>query len=126
MGVVERVFGWLVTVLLLASFTVSGAFATPPDIGDPKATILGYIAEPVKIGETQLIPIDIGYMPKFKYGIIKFNKISPSVDIDDIILDPNQKYPHRIYVPVTVTGEGLFDIKGNITVEALDGEKFTN
>jgi alpha-tubulin suppressor-like RCC1 family protein len=49
-----------------------------------------------------------------------------SVKIGEIILDASRQAPYTAYVPVTVTGEGMFDFTGSITIEAPDGELFEN
>jgi hypothetical protein len=122
-GVVKRVFGWSVTVLLLASFTVSGAISKP--LIHP--TIYVKASEPVKIEEIALIPVSVIYVPKIGSGFVTFITNTSSVKAEKVTLDPNSRnFPYTVYVPVTVTREGLFDIKGNITVEAPNGEKFWN
>jgi hypothetical protein len=120
-GVVKQVFGWLVTVLLLASFTVSGAFATP--IKPIMAHIEGI--EPVKIGEKTFIPVQIDRLDfKLKSAKIWFETNTNSVKIDDVIVDVTKltSFPSTVYVPIAVTKEGLFDFEGILHIEALDGE----
>jgi hypothetical protein len=130
----NRVCGWLCAILALA-FSANCVWATEPDY-EPRAVIRFSLAEPIKIGETRLIPVEIGYSPKWKSGLIKFELdtrlhlqvgVDPnSVKIGEIILDASRQAPYTAYVPVTVTGEGRFDIKGTITIEAPDGELFDN
>jgi hypothetical protein len=124
---------WLCAILALA-FSANCVWATEPDY-KPRAVIRFSLAEPTKIGETRLIPVEIGYSPKWKSGLIKFELdasalqigVDPnSVKIGEIILDASRQAPYTAYVPVTVTGEGRFDIKGTITIEAPDGELFEN
>jgi hypothetical protein len=118
---VKQFFGWLVTVLLLASFMVSGAFATP--IKPIMAHIEGI--EPVKIGEKTFIPVQIDRLDfKLKSAKIWFETNTNFVKIDDTIVDVGKltSFPSTVYVPIAVIKEGLFDFEGILHIEALDGE----
>jgi hypothetical protein len=125
--------------MFLVSFALSGAFATPPDIGAPRAIILDYAIEPVKIGEKTFIPVQIDRLDselksakiwfEFNLRVPLQEGVSPnSVKIENAVVDASKltSFPYTVYVPMVVTGEGLFDFKGNIIVEAPDGEKFRN
>jgi hypothetical protein len=123
---VKQVFGWLVTVVLLAVFMAANALGSEMDY-EPRAIVMSSV-EPVKIGEKAFVPVEIRYSPKWKSAEIslEIKGVLNSIKTSKIELDSTMQAPYTAYIPVTVTKEGLFDIKGNITVEAPDGEKFRN
>ncbi|MDR1976702.1 MAG: hypothetical protein LBQ18_06890 [Campylobacteraceae bacterium] len=119
----------ILTAIFLVSFTVSGVLAST------YKPIIAYVkdAEPVKIGETALVPVQIDIMRfKLKSAKITFELnttlplregVSPnSVIIKEAVVDVSKKAPYTVYVPVTVTGDGMFDFKGTLHIEMCDKE----
>jgi hypothetical protein len=116
----------------MAMFMASSAFATPIK---PIMAHVESIA-PVNIGEKTFIPVQIDKLDfKLKSAKISFkiNTWLPpleegisadSVKTEETVVDVSKltSFPYTVYVPVTVTGEGRFDFKGALHIEALEGK----
>jgi hypothetical protein len=131
----KQIIVWQFTVLFLAMFMSGNALATP--IKHIMAHIEGM--EPVKIGEKSFIPVRIDRLNfKLKYAKVSFELDtrlslqegvnSNSVKIEETIVDVSKltSFPYIVYVSITVTGEGIFDFKGVLHIEAIEGEKIFN
>jgi hypothetical protein len=116
--------GWLLSLILIAS-TLSGATATE-EAYNPIVLIYASTVPPAKIGETVLIPAKLFFPEPWKAAKVAFKSESDLVKIDEVIIGETDRYGYDFFVPATVKGEGRFNFRGNITVEARDGEVFAN
>ncbi|MDR3178282.1 MAG: hypothetical protein LBT96_04780 [Campylobacteraceae bacterium] len=116
---------WWFTALFLVLFMSGNALATP--IKHIIAHIGGM--EPVKIGEKSFIPVRIDRLNfKLKSAKIGFEVGTSPIKIEETIVDVSKltSFPYTVYVPITVTGDGIFDFNGVLHIEALEGEKIFN
>lgn len=123
----------LLTVCIFVFFN-SNAWATPikyiaATAGDPGA--------PVTIGETKLVPILIHIHPQWESASVRLEidtryfdlpagVSASSVQFEEVKIDTELRGPLTVYIPVKVTGEGLFSTRGIIDFQVPEGSKDLN
>ncbi len=106
----------------------------------PRAFLEAWLMEPgapVAIGETKLIPVHVSVAPKWQSAFIQFEVDTrfpelpegvnhASVQSEKFEIDASLKAPFTVYVPVKVTGEGLFQMKGILHFDMPEGKTTVN
>jgi len=112
----------------IKSEPLGGSAGTTPR-KDVQASIMESEGMPVTIGQTLYIPVHISIMPQWKSASISFEvdtrflRYPAPVQFETVEIDASLRSPFAVYVPVKVTGEGLFTMKGVLHFEMEDGEK---
>ena len=85
--------------------------------------------ESVAVGELRKLPLRIDWAPAWKSATISmtvenylhYEADTTVVQLSDVILTASEQAPITAYIPIMISGEGWFEVKGTLHIDLDDG-----